>query len=115
MNVKKDLLWYMSKEVLVQENTANTGGDAALVLHHNENLTRPVQQIFSFWAPLMQYNASLESSLLLHYPTFSTTTAVAEADILPVPPPPQRPFTAWQSLTTTNQHFLNHPPIVELL
>ena len=83
----------------------------------------PVQQIYSFWAPLMQYNNnndSMHSSLLLHYPTFSTTALDPTITSTTVPgerPPHQQQqrTTAWQSLDTTNRNLLNHPPIVELV
>jgi hypothetical protein len=121
----------MSKEVLRIENTASTSGGAAIsnIDHQNNRMnpttvettinhpdTVPVQQVFSFWAPLMQYNDAVQSSLLLHYPTFSTVGGAHVRDghfnneNLTI-----RRATAWQSLDTRNQHFVNHPPIVELV
>lgn len=134
----------MSKEVLSHESATNEVGDstftdqntnptnprttneATMILHstHQQNNQSPsVQQMYSFWAPLMQYNNSNDddndsnqSSLLLHYPNYSSTTMAPTTTASTVEQPPhQRPTTAWQSLSTTNRNLLNNPPIVELV
>lgn len=108
----KDLLWYMSKEVFRYENMSNTtGSDGSTAATDNTHMTvtsGPVQQIFSFWAPLTQYTESIQSPFLLHYPNFTTSSAAS------VPSSTRRP-TAWHSLSTTNRHFMDQPPIVELV
>jgi hypothetical protein len=125
----------MSKEVPVQRNenitnrsgsvttgqnhnnypmTANLGGTT--MVHHpdtEDETIGPVEQEFSFWAPLMQYNDSIRSSLLLHYPPVAPPVVDGTPDWQPNRT--NSNTTAWQSLNNTNLHFVNHPPILEFV
>ena len=127
----------MSKEVLVQQeentNSHNNNindnnnpmtpiavGRTGTIIHDesDDETFVPVKQVFSFWAPLMQYDDANQSSLLLHYPTF--TPIVGGTPNVPNGLHNNenhtiRQATAWQSLDATNHHFVNHPPIVELV
>jgi hypothetical protein len=128
----------MSKEVPVQRNESSTdrSGSAVNGTDGNQNhrvnnnypmiptavgmsdasdeVLSPVQQEFSFWAPLTQYTDSIRSLLLLQFPPVSPVMddGTRREDETPHP---LNHNTAWQSLNNTNLHLVNHPPIVELM
>ena len=125
----------MSKEVVCHKNTASS-----IVTHNHHSpvtpivvktstmhepyldyMNDPVEQVHSFWAPLMQYVDTTQSSLLLHFPTLpiSGGTPHDRDGLRPTNNTIEnrerrQAITVWQSLETTNRHLMNHPPIVEL-
>lgn len=151
----QDLLWYMSKEVMVwcSENATDGSGSNAATTNRNRidvhrnpphpmaTSTRPdvleedetttasgrlkVQQVFSFWAPLIHYNDTIRSSLQLHYPpvTSSDMDGIQRHDVEGQQQWPNNNNdnnnstnrTAWQSVDTANVDLVNHPPIAELM
>jgi hypothetical protein len=101
----------MSKEI-------NSAIDTTIT---NDPNVESITQEYTFWARLMHINDPIDSEVLIHYPSFTSTLSqrqrtnqqglVLGENFIAIT---QNETSAWQSLTST-RHLMNAPPIVELI